>query len=107
MGFKDSLVADIDVFLNEAELGEPITYNGTMITSIAEIGADDQRGNIVTNQGTSDRAFFYVKTSDVPTPKVHDKIVHISTGKAWSVARIASYDYGMYRLEVKAGGSPL
>ena len=100
MSLKDQMLGDISNFLNANEFAEEITYNGTEITAVVEIGETDTKGNTFSNDGRSDIASVWVAETDVPNPINGDEVT--SKGKTWYVARVMEDGGGMYKLELIA-----
>lgn len=101
MSLKDVMAADISaVFFNTSEFAETVTYNGTSITAIPEIGEDNRKGNTFAASGGSGIAYFTVKESDIAWPEPPDKITYKNV--TWYVARVISSDGGMHRIECTA-----
>jgi len=97
MSLKTQMAADISaVFFNASEFAETVTYNGTSITAIPEIGESNQKGNEYSSDGSSDRAEFCVKVANVADPVPGDVIVY--SGKSWTVARVLESDANMHRV---------
>jgi hypothetical protein len=97
MTFKEQIAADADVFFNENEFAEPITYNGVSMLAIPEVGENPANGNLYTSEGQTARARFLVPAKDVPDPKPQDKIVHKMV--TWYMAKILESDSVSHYLE--------
>lgn len=104
MSLKDVMAADAAIFFNSNEFAEAATYNGVQIDVVPEIGAELQDGNAVEKEGSADRAIFWVKKSDVSSPKAGDVIVFES--KTWRVVRLISTDAVMHSVECVGRISP-
>lgn len=87
MNLKELIAADVDVFFDLDENARVALYNGREIVAVPQIGATNQKGNILTSDGMSDRASFRIKIADVPIPKSGDEI--IDQGITWTVSFIA------------------
>jgi len=98
MTLKDNIAADVLMVMNEDEGAEQITYNGTAMLAIPEIGADNVKGNTFTREGSSADAAFWVLVANVPKPIGGDKIMH--NGIKWTVARVASNAGGLQKIAV-------
>jgi len=97
MSLKTQMTADISaVFLSTDEFAEIVTYNGTSITAVPEIGESNQKGNEFSSEGSADRATFHVSAVDVSAPVAGDTIV--CNGKTWTVARVLASDAAMHSL---------
>ena len=103
MAFKDDIASDLGMIFNADDLAEQIEYNGIILDAIVEIGEQMAKGNVVSPRGDSDRAFFYVQKTAVPSPRAHDTIVH--EGKSWECVRVASDEFGVWCIEAIAGES--
>lgn len=97
MSLKDVMAADASaVFLSIYEFADTITYNGSSILAVPEIGESNKKGNEYSDEGSASRAEFSVSAADVPTPDAGDIIVHNS--RTWTVARVLESDDAMHRL---------
>lgn len=105
MSLKDAMVTDLSIFFNVNEFAEPVLYNDIEITAIVEIGEDNAKGNTFSQQGSSDRAFFEVQESDVPSPQLGDTFTY--RNKDWNYAHTVNYAAGVYRIECTANESAL
>lgn len=112
MNFKEQLAADVSaVFFNPDEFAESVTYRSgyagavQSILAIPEIGEDNVQGNTFASDGSSARAFFWLRAADVPQPEPPDVIVH--AGVEWNVARISESAEGMHKVECVGSESPL
>ncbi len=91
MSLKDIMADDVDdIFFDENENAEPITYDGTPMLAIPNIGAYPERGNEYSQEGSAARATFEIKAALVPDPRPGAEIVH--SGKAWQVAKLLQSD---------------
>lgn len=90
-------------FFNINEFAEQVEYNWEIIMAIPEIGESNTKGNMVSSEGSSDKAYFVVKTKDVPTPSPGDTIRFQGD---WQVVRIVESDNLTHRLECVANESP-
>lgn len=98
MKLKDLQKEDLDAVFFDPDNGiaEPATYNGTSVDVLPEIGSTGVKGNVITMEGTADRAVFGIKVSDINNPKPGDKIVH--DAKTWYVSNMVSTDGVLIRL---------
>lgn len=103
MSLKNQIIADTAIYLNTDEFAEKITYNGTEITAVFELGETNTRGNQFSSDGQSDIASVWVSETDVPSPVNDDEV--INKGKTWRVSRILEDGGGMYRLELTGNES--
>jgi hypothetical protein len=99
MTLKEQMAADVAaIFLNEDELAEQVTHNGTEILAVVELGEDRTAGNEFTGDGQSARATIWVSASDVPAPQQGDTIIRTADSTSWTVARIVRSGGGMHAL---------
>ena len=98
------MAADADVFFNQDEFADPATYNGDSIKIVPEIGLTLQSGDTIQSNGSSDRAVFYIKTTDVSDPAGGDLISH--KGKNWEVVRLIESDETTHSVECVSNVSP-
>jgi len=115
MALKDQIISDLSFFFNTNEHAEVISYNGTEITAIVEIGEDNAKGNTFSQQGSSDRAFFEVQESNSivqPDGSVLEVIIKPQSGdiiqyknKTWNYAHITDQSPGTYRIECTSNES--
>lgn len=118
MSLKSQIIQDsTNVFLNTEEFADIINYNGAVIKSVIEIGADRAKGNDFSSNGSSARAIFWVAAVDIECPTPGDMIriiemdflsptltVDISVIN-WSVAKILESGGGMHALECTSSES--
>ena len=117
MSLKDLMIADLTMIFNPQEHADPILYNSVEILAIVEIGEDNVKGNIFSQDGTSDRAFFEVKKSNeitqpdgtidtfIVNPQIGDIIEY--DNKIWNYAHIVNNSIGVYRIECTANESAM
>jgi hypothetical protein len=103
---KQQMAADVSaVFFNILEFADSATYNGATITVVPQIGESNVKGNEFSNDGSADRAEFFIKVSDVALPVPGDVIAH--AGKTWTVVRVLESDDAMHRVLCTAGQSAI
>lgn len=106
MSLKTQMTADISaVFFSIDEFAESVTYNGSTIIAVPELGETNRKGNEFSSDGSADRATFHVKATDVPSPAAGDEITF--NGVTWAVARVLESDANMHTLLCTANNSAI
>ena len=101
MTFKIAALADMDAFFNEDEHARTVTYNGTDITAVADVG---QR--IAENDGAVvDECKLYVQVTDVADPAYRDTVVIGSD--TWRVRRALACDGYTWTLSLERDERPV
>ena len=91
--FKEHLDADMDIFFNDSEFAEPITYNGTEILCVPADGYEMSTSIPGVNVPTRS---VLVKQADVASPKAGDKVVMDT--QTWYVSPGMTIDGGLWSL---------
>lgn len=91
---KTQMTTDLSVFFNTDEFAEPITYAGSSITAVVEIGAAPKRED----EAHLQRAEIWIKRSDVSDPAYRDKVVIDSV--TWRVLGTLMSDDDICQLEL-------
>jgi len=102
MYFKDQLIRDNVTFINPAEFGEEVRYNGQSLTIVFQTAEAPRKGNGFSNEGLSDLAYAWVSAAEI-TPQRGDSIER--EGVVWQVTRISESE-SLYKLELVANESP-
>lgn len=96
MTFKEMVLQDQATFFNLDEFGEEVLYNGLPIVVIPNLGTDLVNGNILTEQGTTARAIFYLQVTDVTVPQRGDTLTY--NGVDWSVSQLIYTKQGQHKV---------
>ena len=102
MYFKDQLIRDNVTFINPAEFGEEVLYNGQPLVIVFQLAEAPRKGNGFSNEGLSDLAYAWVSAAGI-TPQRGDLIER--EGVVWQVTRILESE-PLYKLELVANESP-